>query len=81
MTAGEAGNDGPAYLLGDAAHRLGVGRGGDRKPGFDDVHPERVQLARELELLLDPKREARRLLAVTQSGIENPDSICSHAAQ
>ena len=43
------------------------------KPGFDDVHAERVELTRQLQLLRRTQREPGRLLAVTQRRVEDPD--------
>ena len=61
-------------------HGFGVGFGGDRKARFDDVHAERVELPRQLELLGHAQREARRLLAVAQGGVEDDDTVSSHEA-
>ena len=44
---------------------------GDREAGLDDVDPEARQLLGDLELLGDVERDARRLLAVTQGGVED----------
>ena len=72
MTAREARDHRPPYFEGDPPNRLGVGRGRDGETGFDDVDTQCVELTRKLDLLSWTQREARRLLAVTQGGVENP---------
>src|SRR5688572_32723799 len=53
--------------------RSGVGGRGDGKAGLDDIDTQRVELARQRELLRRPERKAGRLLAVTQRRVEYPD--------
>jgi hypothetical protein len=48
---------------------------GDREAGFDDVNAELLDLPRELKLFLAMHRKARRLLAVSQSGVKNLDGF------
>ena len=48
------------------------------KTGFDEVHAQRRQLAGHLQLLVDPHREAGRLFAVAQRGVENDEPV-SHS--
>ncbi len=45
------------------------------KPGLDDVDPERGQRAGHLELLGHVHARARRLLAVAQGRVEDPDPV------
>src|SRR3954470_13050860 len=61
-------------LLGDPADRLEVpGRGG-REAGLDDIDLQARELAGDLELLGGGQPGARRLLAVTQGRVEDPDA-------
>ncbi len=71
--AGEPGDDRPRQLSRDGAHRGEVTVGGDREPGLDDVHAEEVELPRHAQLLGGRHAESRRLLAVAQGRVENPD--------
>ena len=77
MAARQAGDHRTPDLGGDAAHRLGVGRRGNREAGLDDVHAERVELTRQLQLLRRAQREAGRLLAVAQRGVEDSNLFLS----
>ena len=52
---------------------LGVGRRRDREAGLDDVHAQRVERPRHLQLRRHVHREAGRLLAVAQRGVEDDD--------
>ena len=45
---------------------------GDREPGLDDVDAEPRELLGDLELLAARERDAGRLLAVAQGGVEDP---------
>jgi hypothetical protein len=72
---GEAGNRGALALLGHLGHRLEVSFRGDRETRFDDVDPERLELRRDAQLLLEVHRAARRLLAVAQGGVEYENGI------
>ena len=62
------------HLARDLPHRFGVGRRGDRKARLDDVHAERVEGAGERHLRGDVHREAGRLLAVPEGGVEHDDA-------
>ncbi len=62
---------GPFDLRGDAADGLEVPLGGDREPGLDYVHLQAGELAGYLYLLLYGQGDARRLLAVTEGGVED----------
>src|SRR6476620_2190662 len=47
----------------------------DREARLYDVDPEPLELARDLHLLASVERDAGRLLAVTQRGVEDPDGV------
>ncbi len=66
-----AGDGRAAHRLGDGLDRLEVALAGDREPGLDHVDPEARELLGDLELLADVERDARRLLAVAQGGVED----------
>ena len=75
MSAREAGDHGAVDLAGDRPDGLEVtGRGG-REAGLDHVHAQARELVRDLELLAGVQRDARRLLAVAQGGVEDDDSV------
>ena len=78
--AGERGNHGTAHLAGDVRHGVGVGRRGDGKARFDDVHAQRVQRPGHLHFRRHFQRKPRRLFAVAQRRVEDGDSrgIVSH---
>src|SRR5271154_4515832 len=48
---------------------------GDREAGLDDVDAQGLEGAGDLELLGQVHRCARRLLAVTQGGVEDDDAV------
>ena len=48
---------------------------GDREPGLDDVDAERREGSGDLELLGHVHARARRLLAVAQRRVEDPDPV------
>jgi len=73
--AGETGYGSALDALGDQLDRFEVTGRGRRKAGFDDVDAQLDQGVGHLELLLDRHRRAGRLLAVSQSGVEDPDSF------
>ena len=75
---GEARNDGAVDEGGDRPHRFGVRLGRDREPGLDDVDAERRELTGQLELFVDPHREARGLLAVPQGRVEDRQPVGGH---
>ena len=78
--SGQGGSHGTGHFGGDGAHGLGVGFGSDRKARFDDIHAQSVQLPGQLQLLGHAQREAWRLLAVAQRGVEDDDTVSSHEA-
>ena len=59
--------------LADLGHALEVARARNGKARLDDVDVHAHELARDDELLLGVHAGARRLLAVTQGGVENGD--------
>ena len=63
--------------LGDLAHRLEIAVGGDREAGLDHVDAHLLEEQRDLDLLLEIHRGARRLLAVAQGGVENDDAVAA----
>ena len=66
-------------LGGDGADGLEVAGRGDREPGLDDVDAERREGPGHLHLLGHVHARARRLLAVAQGRVEDPDPIRSSA--
>src|SRR5262245_45428422 len=62
-------------LGGDGFDRSEVTVGSDRKAGFDDVDSEVLELVGHPDLLCQVHRAAGRLFAVTQSCIEDADSV------
>ena len=73
VAARERGDDRPADLGGDLAHAPVVAVGRGREAGLHDVHPERVELPGESELLLGRETVAGSLLAVAQGRVEDQD--------
>ena len=71
--AGQRGDHRPAHFARDLARGLRIGRRRDGKAGLDDVHAERVERPGERQLGGHVHREARRLLAVAQRGVEHDD--------
>ena len=69
--ARQAGDRRAAHLFRDRRHGFEVARRRRREPGLDEVDPQALQRPRDLQLLLDVQRDARRLLAVAQRRIEN----------
>ena len=59
----------------DLLDRLEVAGRGDRKAGLDHVDAQPRELIGDLDLLLGIQRDARRLLAVAQRGVEDVDLI------
>ena len=64
-----------ADLLGHLARRLEVLLGRDGEAGLDDVHVQARQLPGHLQLFHRVHREPGRLLAVTERGVEDDDSV------
>jgi hypothetical protein len=78
MSARQSGDDGSLHLAGDRLDRLEVARRGDREPGLDHVDAQPRELVRDLELLDRVQRDAGRLLAVAQRGVEDDDPVRVH---
>ncbi len=78
MNAGEAGDDRALDLAGDRLHGLEVARRGDREAGLDDVDAQPRELVGDLELLGRVQRDAGRLLAVSQGGVEDENAVVGH---
>ena len=68
--AGQAGDDRPVDFARDALDRREIVRARGREAGLDHVDAQPSQLLGHLDLLRRGQREARRLLAVAQRGIE-----------
>src|SRR5262249_15387558 len=56
-------------------HSFQISSRGNWKAGFDDVYTEFREMARHADLLRGVHREAGRLLAIAQRGVENADWI------
>src|SRR5690606_14186894 len=77
---GQSRHHGPVDLAGDALYRLEVAGGRDREPGLDDVDTQPGELVGDRHLLVGRQGDARRLLAVSQRGVEDSYSVCgSHS--
>ncbi len=77
----QASNDGTPNRGGDALHGFEVAIGGDGESGFDHVHAQAVELLSQVQLFLHIHAAARRLLAVTKSGVENGDARLIHKCE
>ncbi len=75
LSSSEAGDDRAIDFAGDRLDRFEVAGRGDREAGFDDVDAEAGELVRDLELLAGVQRDAGRLLAVAQRGVEDADVV------
>ena len=73
--ARQAGDHGSMDLAGDRLHGLEVAGRGDREARLDDVDAQARELVGDLELLGRVQRDARRLLAVAQRGVEDQYSV------
>ncbi len=62
-----------ADAVGDGSNPIEVTGGGDREAGFDNVDVQPRELLGDLQLLLGVQRDAGRLLAVAQGGVEDDD--------
>ena len=65
----------PRELAADGGHGFEIAFGGDREAGLQDVHAQIHQLAGHAQLLGNGHAAAGRLLAVTQSRIEDVYAI------
>jgi hypothetical protein len=75
VTPGEAADGGPGHFGRDGPDGLEVPLRSDREPGLDDVDTEGRQGTGHLHLLGHVHACARRLLAVAQRRVEDPDPI------
>ena len=66
-----------AAPAGDRAMASNLGGRRDGEAGLDHVDAEPLELAGDLELLARGQADARRLLAVTQRGVEDPYLRCA----
>ena len=73
--AGEAADHRALDPAGDRLDRLEVAGRGDREAGLDHVDPEPGELLGDLDLLGGVQRDAGRLLAVPQGGVEDVDAV------
>ena len=80
MNAREPRDDRALDLAGDRLDGLEVARRGDREAGLDHVDAEARELVGDLELLAGVQRDPRRLLAVSQGGVEDDDAVVVHVA-
>ena len=71
--AGQGRHAGGAYGFGDAADGFGIARGGRREAGFDDVHPQFLELVRDGDLFGHAEACAGTLFAVAQGGVDDAD--------
>ena len=78
MGAREARDDRAVHLLGDPLYGLEVAGRRDRESSLDHVDAEPRELLRDLQLLGGVERDARRLLAVSQRGVEDDDAVGVH---
>lgn len=67
--------NGVTDLDGDGFHGLEVVLRRRGKSGFDDIHAELRQLASDVQLLLRRQRSSRRLLAVAERRVEDPNVL------
>ena len=69
---------GSAHGRCDCAHAFEVAGRGDGEPGLDHVDPQLVEHVGDLDLLVGREGDARRLLAVSQGGVEKRDPAVPH---
>ena len=75
MGSGEAGDDRPRHLRGDARHRLVVTGGRSGKAGLDYVYLETGELMSYRYLVVRGKCDAGRLLAIAQCRVEDDQFV------
>ena len=73
--AAERGDLGPAHFAGDAVDGVEVGRRGGGEAGLDAVDAHFLEQLGNLQLLLGGEGDTGGLLAVTQGGIKDSDSV------
>jgi len=73
---GQRADDGVLDGVGDALDGFEITIGRCGKTGFDHVHLEALELARDAQLFLAGHGSAGRLLAIAQGGVENDELVC-----
>ena len=68
----------PAQGCRDGLDGFEITVGRDGKPGFNDVHTHTIELACQTQLFVNVHTAARRLFAVSQSGVEHPNPRSFH---
>jgi hypothetical protein len=71
--AGQGADDRSLDLLRDLADGIKVLRRRCREAGLDNIHLQPRELARQRDLVTTPQAGSRRLLTISQSGIEHRD--------
>ena len=81
--AAEAGDDRAVLdeFLGDRLHALEIAGGGDGEAGLEHIDAQLGQGFGHAQLLLEVHREAGRLLAVPQGGVEEDDAVVVQRAE
>src|SRR5579862_7927153 len=72
--ASQSCNDRPANHFGDSLDRFEIAIGCDRKPGFNHIDAEAVELVRQTQFLLVVHAATRRLFAIAEGCVENGDA-------
>ena len=68
---GQAGDLGPPDFPGHGLHRLEIPRGGEGKPGLDDIHVEEFQVPGDLQFFVHVQVGPRGLFPVSQGRVED----------
>ena len=71
--ARQCGNRGVLYPVGNRLHRAEIAYAAYGEPRLDNIHPEPFQRLRHGNLAVQVHAASRRLLAVAQCGVKNPD--------
>ena len=75
----QAGDLGAFHLFGDGLHGRKIALADHREASLDDIHLEGSQLLRHREFFAEVHGRTGALLAVTESGVEDQDSIFAHS--
>src|SRR2546425_7746888 len=67
-----------ATFVGDGLDGGEIAIRGDGKTRFDDIDAQAFELSRQAKLLFQVHRAARRLLAISQSRVEDSYAFCFH---
>ena len=80
--AGKPADHSALGAFGDLAHGCEISLGGDRKAGFDNIHPHIIQHFGNFELFIMGHGCARALLAIAQGGVKNQHTgfVSGHVA-